>query len=222
MKALKREDSNVQLTESVIIKRVLQGEKELYELLMRRNNQKLFRVIRSYLKDLEEIEDLMQNTYLKAYEKLFQFKHTAVFSTWLIRIGINEALARLKQKGKIYSLHDPSSSFETNPNSLMSKQKSLSPEDKIIQHEAKLVIERAIDTLDVKYKVVFVLKEVEGMSLAEIAECLDLSVSNVKVRLHRAKAILKEKLFELYSSKEVFEFGFSRCDDLVERVMGRI
>ena len=95
-----------QLTETDIIQRILLGEKELYEILVRRNNQKLFRVIRSYIYDASDIDDLMQITYIKAYEKLFQFKQNSQFSTWLIRIGINECLARLKEKCRILNLNE--------------------------------------------------------------------------------------------------------------------
>ena len=112
MKAISVIDfKNHKITESEVIERILRGEKELYEILIRRNNQKLFRVIRSYVKDEVEIEDIMQNTYVKAYTKLYQFKLESSFSTWLIRIGINEALARLKEKGRLYHLKETSDSF---------------------------------------------------------------------------------------------------------------
>ncbi|WP_255409406.1 sigma-70 family RNA polymerase sigma factor [Aquimarina sp. I32.4] len=93
------------ISDADVIYRINAGEKELYEILLRRNNQKLFRVIRSYINDYEEIQDIMQNTYLKAYEKLHQFKNNSQFSTWLIRIGINETLARLRTKGKYQNLY---------------------------------------------------------------------------------------------------------------------
>src|SRR5690606_5445174 len=92
------------LGESSIIKRILGGEKELYEILVRRNNQKLYRVIRAYLRDEADIEDAMQESYIKAYTKLYQFKLESSFSTWLVRIGINQALARLREKGRVRSI----------------------------------------------------------------------------------------------------------------------
>jgi RNA polymerase sigma-70 factor (ECF subfamily) len=220
MEAIKINDFNShKISESGIIKRILSGEKELFEILLRRNNQKLYRVIRSYLKNNVEIEDVMQNTHLKAYEKLYQFKQDASYSTWLIRIGINEALARLREKKKIYNLNDASHKFASNTILEMPDNTQLNPENKIIIKESKQLLENAIDALESKYRMVYVLREVEEMTMKEIATCLSISVSNVKVRLHRAKSMLKEKLYEVANNKDIFEFGFSRCDKVTETVM---
>ncbi len=223
MKAIKIGDyRDYKLSDSDVVARVLSGEKELYEILLRRNNQTLYRVVRSYLKEQEDIEDIMQNTYLKAYEKLYQFKHNSKFSTWLIRIGINEALARLKAKGKYFTLQN------SNDNSINDRileipdAGQVNPEKNIIRQEAKQMLETAIDKLDIKYKNVYILREIEGMSIAEVSDCLKLSNSNVKVRLHRAKAKIKENLYESTSKNELFEFGLSKCDYLVEKVMKAI
>ncbi|WP_298894339.1 RNA polymerase sigma factor [uncultured Psychroserpens sp.] len=213
--------NNHTLSESDIIKRILSGEKELYEILLRRNNQKLYRVIRSYISNTAEIEDIMQNTYLKSYEKLYQFKHHSSYSTWLIRIGINEALARLKTKSKVLHLN---TAQNLNSNSILERPDTsqLNPESKIIRKEAKQLLEKTIDSLDTKYKTVYILKEVEEMSIKDIANCLNISTANTKVRLHRAKHMLKEKLFEITTNVDIFEFGFSKCDDLTEKIMSII
>jgi len=210
------------ISETDVIKRVLSGEKELYEILLRRSNQKLYRVIRSYIKDNAEIEDLMQNTYLKAYEKLYQFKQTSTFATWLIRIGINETLARLKEKAKIYNLNEQSINFESNTILEMPDVNQLNPEKRIIRQEAKQLLEDTIDSLDPKYRTTYMLREVEKMSMKEISVCLNISVSNVKVRLHRAKSMLKDKLYEITVHNDIFEFGFSKCDRVTENVMNTI
>ncbi|TXE07306.1 RNA polymerase sigma factor [Gelidibacter salicanalis] len=215
-------NTRIQLTEVEIIKRILAGEKELYEILVRRNNQKLFRVIRSYLKDEAEIADLMQNSYLKAFTKLYQFKLEATFSTWLIRIGINEALARLKEKGKVYHINDINESLHKNSILELPDYKQLNPLQKMIHYEAKQLLENAIDQLETKYKVVYIMREIEGLSLQEIATVLDLTLANVKVRLHRSKNMLKDKLFELSNATEIFEFGNSKCDRITEFVMKTI
>lgn len=213
---------NHKIQESEIIKRILGGEKELYEILVRRNNQKLYRVIRSYMKDEAEVEDIMQDSYVKAFTKLYQFKLESSFSTWLVRIGINESLRRIKEKGKVYQLADYSSNLKSNNTLEVPDDTQLNPHDRMIQHEAKQLLENAIDHLDIKYKTVYILKEVEEMSLKEIAEAMDLSLANVKVRLHRSKEMLKEKLYEITNEKNIFEFGFSRCDRITENVMKRI
>ncbi|MGX1930442.1 RNA polymerase sigma factor [Flagellimonas sp. 2504JD4-2] len=208
------------LSESEIIKRILSGERELYEILLRRNNQKLFRVIRSYIKDESEVEDIMQNTYLKAFEKLYQFKQSSAYGTWLIRIGINEVLARLKEKDRVVHLYQRPSETKQNTILEIPDKNQLNPEKRIIRNEAKQLLENAIDALDIKYRTVYILKEIEEMSINEISDCLNITKANVKVRLHRAKNTLKEKLYELAASKEdVFGFGFNRCDNITEKVM---
>lgn len=210
------------IEESEVISRILSGEKELYEILVRRNNQKLYRVIRSYLKDEAEIEDIMQNSYIKAFTKLYQFKLEASFSTWLIRIAINESLARLKEKGKLYHINTHVDQINKNTILELPDRKQLNPQEKMIQNEAKQFLENAIDQLGAKYKVVYIMKEVEGMSIKEVATALDITVANVKVRLHRSKEMLRDKLFKISTDQQVFEFGFSRCDRITERVMKSI
>ena len=214
--------NNHKIKESEVIKRILHGEKELYEILVRRNNQKLYRIIRSYLKDEAEIEDIMQDSYLKAFTKLYQFKLESTFSTWLIRIGINESLARLKEKGKLYHLNEQSDNLKSNTILEIPDGKQLNPQDKMIQSEAKQLLENAIDSLDIKYKTVYIMKELEDMSLKEISIALDLTVANVKVRLHRSKAVLKERLYEVTNDRKIFEFGSNRCNRITENVMKSI
>lgn len=221
MKIIKISDfENEEITDIEVIRAVLSGEKALYEILIRRNNQKLYRVISGYLKEGNDIEDIMQNTYVKAYEKLYQFKHTAQFSTWLIRIGINEALSYL-QKKKNY-VNAPSNGLPTTIRKELLDNDELNPEMNIIREETKQLLEEAVNRLAPKYRVVYILREIEGMSINDIAECLDLSNSNVKVRLHRAKTALKEKLYELVVLNGAFEFGSSRCDQITNNVMAII
>lgn len=209
------------IKESDIIKRILNGERELYEILVKRNNQKLYRIVRGYIKDEAEIEDVMQDSYVKAFTKLYQFKLASTFSTWLIRIGINESLARLKEKGKMYHLNESSDNFR---NTILEipDGRQLNPQDKMVQNETKQLLENAIDRLDIKYKMVYIMKEVEGMSLKEISTALDITIANTKVRLHRSKEMLKEKLYEVANDKNIYEFGFSRCDRITENVMKSI
>ncbi|MBF9252608.1 RNA polymerase sigma factor [Pontibacter sp. 172403-2] len=211
-----------QLSDIEVVRRVLAGEKELYELLMRRHNQKLYRVIRAYLKDECETEDAMQNTYLKAYEKLYQFSGNAQFSTWLIRIGINEALGWLR-KNEASVCKRAAQDGPTEDRVLeLPDTKAMNPETKMIQQETQQMLEQAIDALPPKYKIVYLLKEVEDMSTSEVTASLHITESNVNVRLHRAKSLLKESLYELSASKAVFVFGLRRCDKLVEKVMAKL
>ncbi|WP_424989355.1 RNA polymerase sigma factor [Flagellimonas sp.] len=209
------------LKESIIIDRINSGEKELYEILIRRNNQKLYRVVRSYLNNSMEIEDIMQNTYLKAYENLPKFKSNSLFSTWLIRIGINEALARIRERSKI---HQVETVVYPRMNSILEipDVEQPNPETHIINKEARILLERLLDSLDSKYRVVYIMREIEGMPVKEIAACLDLSKSNVKVRLHRAKSFMKERFTMVAKQKEIFEYGGGHCDRLTEKVMSML
>lgn len=211
-----------QIPDDVVVKRILAGEKELFALLLRRYNQKLYRVVRSYLRQPNDIEDAMQDAYLKAFHKLEQFRGDASFSTWLIRIGINEALQRIKKDTKVKSLHDPHADVTSNDIIQLPDSKDVNPEKITIGKEVKTLIEHAIDELPEKYRVIYVLKEIQGMETQELCACLNINEANAKVRLHRAKHLMKETLLRLSADSEIFEFGNSRCDALVSRVMGRI
>ncbi|MGM5470619.1 RNA polymerase sigma factor [Flavobacteriaceae bacterium LMO-SS05] len=206
------------LPEFVIIQKILDGEVELFEILLRRYNELLFRTIRSYINSEYDVEDVMQDTYIKAYEKLYQFKNDALFSTWLVRIGINEALQR---KRKVSRLKISDIAVEQNINQLTNIS-LMDPEKRTIQKESIAFLEKAVDMLPEKYKIVYMLKEVEGMNISEISNCLDLSNSNVKVRLHRARTMMKDTILLLTNTSNIFEFGNSKCDRIVETVMRRI
>ncbi len=210
----------IKISDTEVVKRVLKGEKELFEILIRRNNQTLYRVIRSYLNSEDDIKDIMQDSYIKAYQKLEQFNEMAAFSTWLIRIGINEALQFLRKSKRVSNNFGKKETIDAVFQ--LPDTNQMNPEKQLIKIETRALVERAIDLLSEKYRAVFVLHEVEGMTNPEIAACLDLSDANVKVRLHRAKKYLKEELYKLSSDATVFEFGNHKCDAVVLNVMGRI
>lgn len=215
------EYTSSQLSDDVIVRRVIAGEKELFEILVRRYNQSLFRLIRSYLKKRDEVKDVMQNTYLKAFDKLYQFHFDSSFSTWLMRIGINEALLMLRSIKKERILY--SDSFDLTSRTVTRiPDPQMNPEKVVIRGEVLNSVEHAIDMLPEKYRVVFVLKEVDGLENQVIAECLQISEANVKVRLHRAKTLMKEALYQISSPTEVFEFGNTECDSIVGFVLANI
>lgn len=203
-------------TDEQVVEKILNGEKELYEILLKRYNQTLYRVIRGYLND-NEVEDVMQETYIKAYEKLGQFQGDAAFSTWLIRIGINEALQSLRQKKKfkVVNLH----ADHAEAKKLHNMSDNMNPETRLINTEGKLLLEKSIGQLPEKYRIVYMLREVEGMKNPDISVCLNISEANVKVRLHRAKHLIRESLYDITSGANIFEFGNMRCDQMVKRVM---
>lgn len=201
--------------EPELIKKILAGEKELYGILVRQNNLKLYRVIRSYLKNEQEVEDAMQNTYVKAYEKLFQFSGNAEFSTWLIRIGINTALKALKDKEKQAFINEGDELIENDANH---SEAELDPEKSTIRNEIKEELEKAIDSLSLKYRSIYVLHEIEKLSVSDIAAITGLTEVNVRVRLHRAKSLLRSEL-EKHTITDIYEFGNERCDAMIKGVI---
>ncbi len=202
-----------------VVARVVQGEKGLYEILVRRYNQTLFRAVRSYLRDEDDVRDAMQETYLKAFAKLDQFQGNSAFSSWLVRIGINEALQQLRKRRSMRVLPD---AISTEQLEQVSDPGQMNPEQRTIQGEHRRLLEQAIDRLPESYRTVYMLREVEGMSVADTAACLGLGESNVKVRLHRAKDMLKELVWSVHAPGPAFEFGNSHCDRMVEWVLARI
>jgi len=208
------------LPDSQVVQRVLEGERELFEILLRRYNQRLFRVVRSYVKSEDDVRDIMQDAYVKAFLKLDQFKNEAAFSTWLMRIAINEALQHIRKHKRLMDNYGNPESIESIHQ--LADTNQMNPEKQTIKTETRMLVERAVDQLPEKYRIVFVLHQTEGLSNPEIAACLSLSDSNVKVRLHRAKTLLKEELFRTTHDASIFEFGSYKCDALVEEVMCRI
>ncbi len=210
------------VTDEAVVELIRAGEIALYEVLMRRYNRRLYRVAVSILRDDAEAEDVMQDAYVRAYEHLNQFAGTAKFSTWLTKIAIHEALARLRKKERT---EDLDLILETNVHIMASVTKATrDPEAQAYDHELRLVLERALNALPATYRSVFVLRAVEGLDVAETAACLDLSLEAVKTRLHRARSLLRKELLQRVgmTADQAFSFHLSRCDRVVEAVFRRI
>ena len=205
------------LPDEEIVRRVLAGEKALYEVLMRRHNRKLYRAVRSILKDEDEVEGVMQQAYVSAYVHLEQFKGAALFSTWLIRIAVHNAFARIRESGRF---------VESDGNELMTRfpSKDRNPEERASDRELGGLLQEAIDHLPTSYRSVFVMREVEGLGTTETAECLGLSPENVKVRLHRARRQLRDEIYARVGTgvDEVFPFHAPRCDRVVAATFAAI
>src|SRR5450631_1378247 len=202
-----------------IVRRVLEGDLVLFELLMRRHNQRVYRAIRSILRDDAESEDVMQEAYVRTYEHLAQFEGRAQFSTWLTRIAVNEALKRLALRGRLDPLDEEQ--FEEEDGNMPAFRSTLpSPESTASNSELERLLEEAILALPVTYRAVIVLRDVEEMSTAETAEVLSLTDTNVKVRLHRAHELLRAELFARAGANCSQAFGFpaTRCDRVVRAV----
>ena len=205
------------LTDEQIVGHVLTGHTALFEILMRRYNERLYRVARAIVRDDSEAEDVMQQAYLNAYANLRQFAGKARFSTWLTKIAVNESLARARRRGKYESYDDDHSNVEP----FMADQSHLDPEREVFSGELHSLLEWAIDRLPDGAREVFVLREVEGLSTAEVADALGVSEDVVKTRLSRAKAALRRTVMERTgaTAPQVFRFFRPRCDRVVARVL---
>lgn len=211
--------ADTSLTDDLIISRILLGKREYYEILVRRYNSLFYKTARGILSKEEDIEDVMQEAYIRGFEKLHQFRKEARFSTWLGRIVINCALHHLNNlKRKNYVSIDT-----LQPEERESLQDdSIDENNPMVGETLKKVLESAIAHLPSKYRVVFILREVEQVSVADTAAILDISEENVKIRLHRAKNMLKEMLKSEAASLDLFSFHASRCVLIAARVMTHI
>ena len=202
-----------------VINKILLGEKNFYTVIVRRYNQRLYRIGMAILNDDVELEDVMQVAYINAYENLAKFGFKASFSTWLTRILINECLLRLKKRGKIIAMNDDNMESEIQH---QNKGETQTPVTKVLNTELKNILDDAIRKLPEIYRTVFVMREIENMNVAETQECLAISEVNVKVRLNRAKAMLRDMLATYYQKEDILHFHLSRCDKMVNTVMAKI
>ena len=204
-----------------IVERVVKGDVALFEILMRRNNPRIYRAIRSVLRDENEIEDVMQASYVLAFAGLRNFRDGARFSTWLTQIALNEALGRARHDKRHPAI---SLTLVEEPDMSPTVTSPVTPEAHTQRRELAGLLERAVDLLPESYRVVFMLREIEGMDTAETALALNLSEDTVKTRLFRARAALREGLEQLVGGAAHDAFGFhaSRCDRVVAVVMKKI
>lgn len=204
-----------------VVRRVLAGETALYEIVMRRYNQRLYRIARAILRSDTEAEDVMQDAYVRAYAHLDQFEGRSAFGAWLTRIAVNEALARLRARGRIQELESMMNGREEAP-VLVSHEKN--PEQQVSAREMGHLLEEAVLALPAPYRTVLMMRDIEEMNTADTAAALGLTEDNVKVRLHRGRAMLRRELFSRAGTGrgEAFPFLGSRCDHVVTVVFARI
>ncbi|HSQ01150.1 MAG TPA: RNA polymerase sigma factor [Candidatus Dormibacteraeota bacterium] len=207
--------AQAEISDEQVVDRVRGGDTDAFGLLMRRHNQRLYRAVRSILRDEAEAEDVLQETYVRAFTHLDQFLGRARFSTWLTRIAVNEALHRRKRRARLSDIDDVVDRLAS---------PSPGPEHETAHGELRRLLEASIDCLADEFRTVFVLRDVEGLSTAETADSLEIPVETVKTRLHRARRQLQQHLNRAMgdSAQEVYAFGFQRCDRLVAAVMERI
>ncbi len=208
-------------TDEDVVARVRGGETALYEILMRRYNQRLYRAARAILKDEAEAEDVMQDAYVRAFQNLHQFAGRAPFSAWLLRIAVNEALGRRRGRERNTSLEEGNENGEISMNIV---ETAANPEQSAMRAELGHILEEVVLRLPEAYRAVVMLRDVEELSTAETAAALELTEENVKIRLFRGHAMMREMLFEWLGAetKAAFPFMRERCDRVVAGVFARL
>jgi RNA polymerase sigma-70 factor (ECF subfamily) len=206
-----------QLSDEDVVARILAGDSALFEILMRRYNQRVYRAVRAVLRSDDEAEDVMQQAYLNAYRNLHQFEGRAQFSTWLTRIAVNEALARRRRD----------SNFTTGEDDVVigfADDNARDPEQQTFTSELRALLETEVAALPATFRTAFMMRDVEGLSTSETAAALDISEDLVKTRLHRARAMLRDNLYRRadVTLESLFTFGNARCDRVVASVMEKI
>jgi len=211
------------LPDSEIVRRVRSGERALFEVLMRRHNQRVYRAARAIVKDETEVEDVMQQAYINAYTHLHQFEDRSQFSTWLTRIVLNEAFGRRKRMQITESRMEHA---DSDRGELMDTIRSPQPdpEQQAYAQELHRVLEEAVDGLPEIYRAVFMLRDIEGLSTSETGEGLGLAEEAVKTRLHRARAMIRRAVSARIGGQAGFAFQFQapRCDRVVNAVLDHL
>lgn len=201
-----------------IVRRVVAGERELFELLLRRYNQRVYRAVRAVLRNPDDVEDVMQQAYVSAYRHLHQFEGRSAFATWLTKIALREAAARNRKTVALHLVPDGENTMNDVP------EPGPDPETRAVAADLMQHVEAEVAALPEAYRSVLLLREVEGLSTEETAACLELSTDVVKTRLHRARTMLRDALYRRagLGLQTIFSFGAQRCDRVVARVMDEI
>src|SRR6266487_414803 len=203
MTTIKQFDS---ITETELISRIRQGETGLFEILIRRNNPFVYKVGMSYGYKHEVVEDLMQETFIAVYLNLEKFEGRSSFKTWIIRIMLNQCYQKAQ---KLSFRNEKTNNTIVNEKTIpmFESNRSTDTYKSVLNKELSYIIGNALVAIPMEYRMVFSLRELNGMSTAETAETLDISETNVKARLNRAKHMLREKLETMYSPEDIFEFN---------------
>jgi RNA polymerase sigma-70 factor, ECF subfamily len=207
-----------------LLRRALAREEAAFRAIMKANNRRLYRLARGILRNDAEAEDVVQETYVRAFTHLDEFRAEASLSTWLSRIAMNEALGRLRRQRpsvELSSLPEGTREAEIIRFPLASTD---DPERSMAQREIREVVERAIDELPEAFRSVFIARVVEGMPIEETADILGLKPETVKTRLHRARTMLRKNVERKIGPvvMEAFPFAGRRCDRLTEAVLKRL
>ncbi|HTA26968.1 MAG TPA: sigma-70 family RNA polymerase sigma factor [Bacteroidia bacterium] len=204
-----------------IIKKITAGSVPLFELLIRRTNPFLYKVGRSYGYNHEDVQDIMQDTFINAFTNLSQFQNRASFKTWIIQIMLNNCY-RKKQKSSTKNEIASEKGITEKSTPMFTNKNNGNTEKVVMNKELNKVIEDALEEIPLEYRMVFSLREITGLTVAETAKTLDITETNVKARLSRSKAMLRKKIEKMYSAEDIYEFNLIYCDMMVKRVMNEI
>jgi RNA polymerase sigma-70 factor (ECF subfamily) len=204
------------LPEEEIIRKIIDGEKALFEVLIRRYNSVLYKIARCYGFNHQDAEDIMQETHVSAFTNLKNFQHKASYKTWVSKILIHKCVYKLSYG--YFKNEQPGSDKMYENVKPMFDQPKMATETIVLNKELSKVLEKSLAEIPLTYRTVFILREVEGFNTNETAELMNSTPVNVKVRLNRAKALLQKKLESFYSSTDIYEFNAVYCDAMVKRV----
>lgn len=216
--------SKEQFSDLQVIQQILLGNTALFEILIRRYNPFLYKTGRAYGYNHHDTEDLMQETYINTYQSLSTFESRSSFKTWIIRIMLNQCYHKAQkhsyQKEKAIDITDvlaqdkSESMFQMNNHSDTTRS--------VIKKELSHVIEASLAKLPEDYRMTFSLRELTGLNVAETADLMNTTTANVKVRLNRAKMMLRKEIEKIYSAEDIYEFDLIYCDKVVDTVMKKV
>lgn len=213
-------------SESQLVKRAQQGDALAFRTIMERHNQRLYRVARTLLRNDTEAEDAVQEAYLRAFANLSEFRGEASLATWLTRITLNECLGRKRKQRTTVDL-DALQTIEQSSAQIIrfpGMNEDSDPERSAAQQQIRKLLENSIDALPEAFRLVFMMRDVEELSIEETAAALDIRPQTVKTRLHRARLLLRTALQDQLASslKDAFPFAGARCARITEAVLARL
>ncbi len=209
-----------QYSDMEVIQEILLGNTALFEILIRRYNPVLYKTGRGYGFNHHDTEDLMQETFINSFQSLSKFENRSSFKTWIIKIMLNKCYHKSQhsyQKKPTVEI-----SVNQNSGSMFLTTNNSNPDQTVINKELNNVIESALNKLPEDYRMTFTLRELTGLNVSETAELLNITTSNVKVRLNRAKMMMRKEIEKIYSSEDIYEFNLIHCDKIVNVVMKKI
>jgi RNA polymerase sigma factor (sigma-70 family) len=215
-----------ELDDAALVHRVRAGDVAAFELLMRRHNQRLYRLARSMLRDAAEAEDAVQDAYLSAYQAMAMFRGDSSLATWLSRLVVNQCLGRLRRQARRDNIVPmvPMGGPDEQEGLAMPADDKDGPDRALVRAELRAILERKLDELPESFRTVFVLRSVEELSVEETARTLNLPEATVRSRHFRARSMLRESLAQDIdiAERDVFSFAGERCDRIVASVLKKL